>query len=75
MKQKLTKSQVRLLTALAQQREEVKKVFTELLEAEREQVSLLAEHYGLNKDRRYDVSVEGEDVYLVEIDENKTKEN
>lgn len=74
MKQKLTKAQVRVLMTLAKEREGIMKAFQDLLDAEKEQLSLLVGHYGLPVDKSYIVSQEGEEVFLVEKQEEQGDE-
>jgi hypothetical protein len=63
MEQKLTKTQIRTLTALAAQRNELQEIFKELVEAENEQVQMLVKYYGL-PDGEYKVKQVGSDVIL-----------
>jgi len=62
----LDKSQLRIFTGLAMQRDELQKLFSELVEAERQHIAMLIRSYGL--DGEYIVQQEGKDVYLIRKD-------
>ena len=47
IERKLSKTQGRIFIALAQQRQELQQAFREIVGAEREQIELLRQHYGL----------------------------
>lgn len=47
IERKLSKTQVRIFVALAQQRAELQQQFQEVVEAEREQIEMLRKQYGL----------------------------
>ncbi len=60
---KLTKNQIAVFTGLALQRNELQKEFQAVIEAENEQIKLLAKHYNLEPGD-YQVVQEQNDVYL-----------
>jgi len=62
----LDKSQLRIFTGLAMQRDELQKLFSELVEAERQHIAMLIRSYGLEGE--YIVQQEGKDVYLIRKD-------
>ena len=70
MKTKLTTAQVLVFIGLNKQRAEVEKLFTELIQAEQEQLSILAAKYGL-PEGAYTIQQEGEEFYLVPKEESK----
>jgi len=47
IERKLSKAQTRVFLALAQQRQELQNLLNEIVGAEREQIELLRQHYGL----------------------------
>lgn len=63
----LDKSQLRIFTGLAMQRDELQRVFQELIDTEREHIAMLVRTYGL-EDGEYIVQQEGKDIYLVRKD-------
>jgi len=71
MKQKLTNGQVLLIRALAQKREEIVSALKELAEAEQDQFRLLVKYYDLSEDKTYVLTQEGEEVFLVEKEEEQ----
>lgn len=60
----LDKSQFRIFAGLAMQRDELQRVFQELVEAEKEHIAMLVKQYGLNSGE-YVVQQDGKDIYLV----------
>lgn len=60
----LDKSQYRIFVGLAMQRDELQKLFQELVEAEKQHVAMLVRQYGLD-DGEYIVKQEGNDIYLI----------
>ena len=60
----LDKSQYRIFAGLAMQRDELQKLFQELVEAEKQHVAMLVRQYGLD-DGEYIVKQEGSDIYLI----------
>ena len=60
----LDKSQYRIFAGLAMQRDELQKLFQELVEAEKQHVAMLVRQYGLD-DGEYIVKQEGNDIYLI----------
>lgn len=62
----LDKSQFRIFAGLAMQRDELQKLFNELVEAERQHIAMLIRSYGLEGE--YIVQQEGKDVYLIRKD-------
>ena len=60
----LDKSQYRIFAGLAMQRDELQKLFQELVEAEKQHVAMLVRQYGLD-DGEYIVKQEGDDIYLI----------
>jgi len=60
----LDKSQFRIFTGLAMQRDELQRLFQELVEAEKQHIAMLAKQYGLNSGE-YVVQQDGKDIYLV----------
>lgn len=62
----LSKAQFRIFAGLAMQRDELQKLFNELVEAERQHIAMLVREYGLTGD--YIVKQEGSEIYLVPMD-------
>lgn len=60
----LDKSQFRIFAGLAMQRDELQRLFQELVEAEKEHIAMLVKQYGLNSGE-YVVQQDGKDIYLV----------
>lgn len=60
----LDKAQFRIFAGLALQRDELQKLFNELVDAEKQHIAMLVRQYGLD-DGEYAVQQEGKDIYLV----------
>lgn len=60
----LDKSQYRIFAGLAMQRDELQKLFQELVEAEKQHIAMLVRQYGLD-DGDYIVKQDGSDIYLI----------
>lgn len=60
----LDKSQFMIFAGLAMQRDELQRLFQELVEAERQHIAMLVRQYGLNSGE-YVVQQDGKDIYLV----------
>lgn len=63
----LDKSQFRIFAGLAMQRDELQRLFQELVDTERQHIAMLVHTYGL-EDGEYIVQQEGKDIYLVRKD-------
>lgn len=63
----LDKSQYRIFAGLAIQRDELQKMFQELIEAERQHIAMLVRQYGLD-DGDYVIQQENDNIYLVRKD-------
>lgn len=66
----LDKSQFRIFAGLAMQRDELQRLFQELVEAEKEHIAMLVNQYGLNSGE-YVVQQDGKDIYLVKSEAKK----
>ena len=64
MKQKLSSPQVRILLGLSNQKEELKKQFLEVQDAELEYMQMLKSFYGL-EDGEYSLNQENNEIYIV----------
>ena len=62
----LDKSQFRIFAGLAMQRDELQKLFNELIEAEKQHIAMLVHSYGLEGE--YVVQQDGKDIYLIRRD-------
>ena len=62
----ISKAQFRVFAGLAMQRDELQKLFSELVEAERQYIAMLVHENGLTGD--YTVKQEGNEIYLVPVD-------
>lgn len=60
----LDKTQYRIFAGLAMQRDELQKLFQELVDTERQHIAMLVREYGLD-DGDYVVQQDGKDIYLV----------
>lgn len=63
----LDKSQFRIFAGLAMQRDELQKMFQELIDAEKEHIDMLVSQYGLDAGE-YIVQQDGKDIYLTQKD-------
>lgn len=63
----LDKSQYRIFAGLAMQRDELQKLFQELVAAEKQHIAMLVRQYGLDEGE-YIVKQDGSDVYLIKSD-------
>lgn len=63
----LDKSQYRIFAGLAMQRDELQRLFQELVTAEKQHIAMLVRQYGLDEGE-YTVKQEGNDVYLMKSD-------
>lgn len=73
MEHKLSKHQLRMLISLSQQREEAKKTYDDIVEAEQELLAMIIKYAGL-PNGEYELRQAGEDIILASKD-NFTKED
>lgn len=67
MEQKLSKTQTRIIISLAQQKEDARKTYNDIIETEKEQLAMIAKYYDLPT-ANYSLKQAGDELVLFSED-------
>jgi hypothetical protein len=70
MKKRLSKSQIKIFMILSQQKREIQRKMQEIVEAEDEQVKMIAKYFDF-PDGNYQIIQDGEEVFIKLLQENE----